>query len=271
MRGLWLAALPPTLLVLVVSLAAPLGAEAPRRPARGASATAAVPVIHRVKAGDTLIGIASRHHVTVAALVATNRLAGADARVRVGQRLVIPGASPALVRARRTPPLVPARRLLSPPPALVLAVPDFSDLAPLFVWPVDGPVSSMFGRRRMGWHRGIDIKADLGALVTASAGGTVVTSAYETRYGRVVKIEHFNGFMTVYAHNDENLVEAGDRVSLGQAIALVGRTGRATADHLHFEIRQAGLAYNPLYMLPLPPRPTLVEETNEEDHDDADE
>src|SRR6185436_14860771 len=147
----------------------------------------------------------------------------------------------------------------------------FSDLAPLFVWPVDGPVSSMFGRRRMGWHRGIDIKADLGALVTASAGGTVVTSAYETRYGRVVKIEHFNGFMTVYAHNDENLVEAGDRVSLGQAIALVGRTGRATADHLHFEIRQAGLAYNPLYMLPLPPRPTLVEETSEEDHDDADE
>jgi murein DD-endopeptidase MepM/ murein hydrolase activator NlpD len=71
----------------------------------------------------------------------------------------------------------------------------------------------------MGRHRGIDIKADLGTPVAASAAGTVVMSAYETRYGRVVKIEHLNGFMTVYAHNDENLVHAGERVTLGQFIA----------------------------------------------------
>jgi murein DD-endopeptidase MepM/ murein hydrolase activator NlpD len=153
----------------------------------------------------------------------------------------------------------------------VLALPDFSELAPLFAWPVEGQLSSAFGRRRMGWHRGIDIKADLGTIVTAAAGGTVVASGYQTRYGRVVKIEHANGFMTVYAHNDDNLVEAGDRVMTGQIIAAVGRTGRATAHHLHFEIRQAGLAYNPLYLLPLPPRTMLIEETAEEDHDDADE
>jgi murein DD-endopeptidase MepM/ murein hydrolase activator NlpD len=149
----------------------------------------------------------------------------------------------------------------------VLALPDFSELAPLFAWPVEGQISSVFGRRRMGWHRGIDIKADLGAIVTAAAAGTVVTSALEVRYGRVVKIEHPNGFMTVYAHNDDNRVEAGDRVVAGQPIAAVGRTGRATAHHLHFEIRQAGLAYNPLYLLPLPPRAMLVEEAGDEDHD----
>jgi murein DD-endopeptidase MepM/ murein hydrolase activator NlpD len=107
--------------------------------------------------------------------------------------------------------------------------------------------------------------------VAASAAGTVVSSGYETRYGRVIKIEHPNGFLTVYAHNDENRVEAGERVSLGQLIASVGRTGRATAHHVHFEIRQAGLAYNPLYLLPLPPRRTLIEETGEEDHEDTDE
>jgi murein DD-endopeptidase MepM/ murein hydrolase activator NlpD len=85
-----------------------------------------------------------------------------------------------------------------------------------------------------------------------------------------VKIEHLNGFMTVYAHNDHNLVEAGDRVTRGQLIAAVGRTGRASAHHVHFEIRQAGLAYNPLYMLPWPPRVTLMEDADDEDHEDTD-
>jgi len=175
-----------------------------------------------------------------------------------------------VVSQERVAPMVATHRRPSPPKTLVLALPDFSELTPLFVWPVDGQVSSKFGRRRMGWHKGIDIKADLGMPVAASAPGKVVSSGYETRYGRVIKIEHFNGFMTVYAHNDQNMVEAGDRVALGQLIAAVGRTGRATAHHVHFEIRQAGLAYNPLYMLPLPPRTTLLEETDEEDHDDTD-
>ena len=92
----------------------------------------------------------------------------------------------------------------------------------------------------------------------ASAGGIVVASAFEHLYGRVVKIQHTNGFLTVYAHNERNLVSVGERVLPGQTIALIGRTGRATADHLHFEIRQRGLAYNPLYFLPLPPRVEVV-------------
>ncbi len=95
----------------------------------------------------------------------------------------------------------------------------------------------------------------------------VVASGYERRYGRVVKIEHGNGFVTVYAHNDENMVEIGDRVVTGQRIAAVGRTGRATTHHLHFEIRRGELAYNPLYMLPLPRRNAHVEETDEEEHE----
>ena len=268
MRGLRLAALACTLLALVVSLVSPLGAEAPRRPSRKSVPPGPT---HRVKAGDTLTTIAAQHRVTVAVLVAANRLSGAGARLRVGQRLTIPAGGSAAVRARRPIAVAAIRRAASPPPSLVLAVPDFSDLMPLFTWPIDGEISSKFGRRRMGWHRGIDIKGDLGTPVSASASGTVVASAYETRYGRVVKIEHLNGFMTVYAHNDENLVEAGERVWPGQPIAFVGRTGRATADHLHFEIRHAGFAYNPLYMLPLPPRPALLEDAAEEDHEDTDE
>src|SRR5262249_1604525 len=105
----------------------------------------------------------------------------------------------------------------------------------------------------------------------ARASGAVVTSGYETRYGRVVKVEHGNGFMTAHATNDENMVEAGGRVVSGQVIASVGRTGRATSHHVHFEIRHAGLAYNPLYMLPLPPRLTQLVEPEDEEPDEADE
>jgi murein DD-endopeptidase MepM/ murein hydrolase activator NlpD len=287
MRGLWLAALPPTVLLLLVSLAAPSipgAAATPRRGSTKSSAVAATPAIYLVTAGDTLTAIASRHRVTIAALLSANRLSSSSARLRVGQRLVIPSVAGAVARAtgavaaatgagarvRKMLPAVATRRPPALPKTLVLALPDFSELTPLFVWPVDGQVSSTFGRRRMGWHKGIDIKADLGMPVAAAAAGTVVVSGYETRYGRVIKIEHLNGFMTVYAHNDQNLVEAGNRVAPGQLIAAVGRTGRATAHHVHFEIRQAGLAYNPLYMLPLPPRAALLEETDEEDHEDTD-
>ena len=258
-RGARVTALLSALLILLASLAPPLGAEAPRRPLR-----------HRVKSGETLAKIAVQHRVTVASLVAVNRLSGPDARLRIGQRLAIPVGGTPVARVRRALPVTSAQRSSSPPRTLMLSLPDFSDLLPLFVWPVDGQLSSKFGRRRGGWHQGIDITADLGTPVTASAAGVVVASSFESRYGRVVRIEHPNGFMTLYAHNDENLVEAGDRIMVGQPIAAVGRTGRATASHVHFEIRQAGLAYNPLYLLPFPPRLTMTEETGE-DHDDADE
>jgi murein DD-endopeptidase MepM/ murein hydrolase activator NlpD len=149
------------------------------------------------------------------------------------------------------------------PRGLELTVPDFVDGAPPFAWPVEGPITSTFGRRRSAWHRGIDIKAERGAVVFAAAAGTVVASDVEPRYGRVVKIEHEDGFVTVYAHNQENLVEPGMKVAAGDPVAIIGRTGRATSEHLHFEIRRNGAVYNPLYLLPLPPQVGQVEETDE--------
>jgi len=84
----------------------------------------------------------------------------------------------------------------------------------------------------------------------------------------VVKIEHDHGFLTVYAHNHDNLVAVGEPVHAGQRIASIGRTGRATSDHLHFEIRREGRVYNPLYMLPLPARVAHVTETGEDEGHD---
>src|SRR5437868_26609 len=154
-----------------------------------------------------------------------------------------------------------------PPPRLAMVVPDFDTGLLQLAWPAEGPVISTFGHRRSGWHGGIDIKAPLGTPVQAAAAGVVVTAGVEARYGLVVKIEHKQGFVTVYAHNDVNLVEVGDRVDAGELIALVGNTGRATTYHVHFEVRRDGLAYNPLYLLPMPPRIAQIEETADRPHE----
>ncbi len=231
--------------------------------------------IHEVKPGDTLGALAKRYGVRVAGIVAANQLAGPAVVLTPGQRLVIPAATGARQAARPQPkgPVAlgvarPAPPVPRAPDNLVLAVPDFYD-APLgFVWPADGPVTSTFGRRRGGWHRGIDIKGERGAPVQAAAAGVVIASGVEPRYGRVVKLEHEHGFVTIYAHNTENLVEVGDRVRAGQLIATIGKSGRATAHHVHFEIRRDGRAYNPLYLLPLPPLVARIEDLQDTGSDD---
>ena len=219
--------------------------------------------------GDTLAAIAQRYNVSVAVLVKVNRLPSETAKLKVGQKLTIPFGSTAVVASTTRPaagrPATGPRAPVSPRPplGLTLAVPDFVEGAPPFGWPVEGTVTSLFGRRRSGWHRGIDVKAERGTIIFAAAEGTVVVSGVEPRYGRVVKIEHDDGFLTVYAHNEENLVEVGMRVGAGDPIATLGRTGRATAHHVHFEIRRNGSVYNPLYLLPRPRSASQVEEGEE--------
>jgi murein DD-endopeptidase MepM/ murein hydrolase activator NlpD len=227
--------------------------------------------VHTVVRGDTLSALARRYSVSVGALVAANKLTDDGMRLRLGQRLVIPPASGAPPRATTAHPeraraADPGPRARGPraPVDFVLAVPEFADALGAFLWPAEGAVSSPFGRRRSGWHRGIDIRAERGDPILAAAAGVVVVAGVEPRYGRVVKVDHEYGFTTVYAHNDSNLVEVGDWVTSGQRIARVGRTGRATNYHVHFEIRRDGRVYNPLYMLPMPGRVAHVDETDDE-------
>src|SRR5215470_15978931 len=105
-------------------------------------------------------------------------------------------------------------------------------------WPVQGKVTSRFGPRGLfHLHRGVDIKAPKGTPVHAAAAGTVAFSGRQSSYGRVIKIDHPNGFRTVYAHNSSNFVRAGQHVNAGAVIGAVGQTGHATTNHLHFEVR----------------------------------
>jgi murein DD-endopeptidase MepM/ murein hydrolase activator NlpD len=246
-------------------------------------------ITHEVKRSETLGGIASQYGISVRQIVVANRLPSASTPLRAGRVLTIP--DPKSMRPADTVERPPATRAvtsrratavkraslrstsipeipMAPPSSLVLAVPDFDVPVPDFVWPVEGGVSSPFGRRGRSWHRGIDIVAAEGMPIYAAAPGMVIASGIEPRYGRVVKIEHEGGFITVYAHNLANSVEVGTRVTAGQEVGNVGRTGHATSAHLHFEVRHEGRVVNPLYLLPLPARVVAEElavETEEED------
>jgi murein DD-endopeptidase MepM/ murein hydrolase activator NlpD len=119
-----------------------------------------------------------------------------------------------------------------------------------------GWISSRFGYRsdpKSGervFHRGTDFAARKGTKVFASADGVVTESQRRTGYGNTVQISHADGFVTRYAHHTENLVSVGDFVRQGQAIALVGATGRTTGTHLHYEVSKNGESVDPQKFFP---------------------
>ena len=164
---------------------------------------------------------------------------GPKERLRIGRKLTIPGT--AVEEGRQEPPSLAEIVLAAPPEPRVE-----------LMWPVGGPVASAFGPRGHAWHGGIDIRVERGTPIRAAAAGMVISSGTERAYGQVVKIWHAADLMTVYAHNQENAVKVGDWVERGQVIGMVGRTGRATAPHLHFEVRLDSKKYDPLFWLPPP-------------------
>lgn len=119
-----------------------------------------------------------------------------------------------------------------------------------FSWPVSGTISSHFGKRRGGYHEGIDIAAGKGTPVTASRSGHVIYSGNGLKgYGNLVIVRHVDGYSTVYAHLSKRDAKKGQFVTKGARIGRVGRTGHATGNHLHFEIRSARAPVNPLLYL----------------------
>lgn len=117
---------------------------------------------------------------------------------------------------------------------------------------MQGWISSYFGRRtdpfngRTAYHKGVDFAGPAGSQVVAVAAGVVTYSRDRFGYGKTVEINHGNGYVTRYAHNQRTLVTPGDTVQKGQAIALMGSTGRSTGPHLHFEVLKDGRAIDPM-------------------------
>jgi murein DD-endopeptidase MepM/ murein hydrolase activator NlpD len=122
-------------------------------------------------------------------------------------------------------------------------------------WPTKGWLTSYFGMRKSPFtgrrvmHEGLDIAANTGTPVMATADGIISRVKYSPDYGKMVIIDHGYGYRTIFAHNSKILVKAGQRINRGDVIAQVGNTGRSTGSHLHYELRLNGV--------PIDPRKTL--------------
>jgi murein DD-endopeptidase MepM/ murein hydrolase activator NlpD len=123
------------------------------------------------------------------------------------------------------------------------------------IWPTRGWLTDTFGRRRdpftgdAEFHTGLDISADKGEPVYATANGTVESAERSGSYGNMVVIGHGFGITTRYAHLDSFRVRTGDAVRRGEVVGFAGSTGRATGDHLHYEVLVYGRQLNPLQFL----------------------
>ena len=259
---------------------APLGAQqaALPRTASNAQPNAANAGIHVVAPGETISAISRLYGKPVAVIARANGLA-TDAKLRVGQRVAIPGVTQAQIRskpgtsqvAQSNTPAPPAPAAAKPQPApkqvaslepaasVNLATPATEAApeaqsgggTPTFRWPVRGRVISGFGAKSGGQNNdGINLSVPEGTSVKASEDGVVAYAGNELKgYGNLVLVRHSGGFVTAYAHASEVMVKRGDRVKRGQIIARAGQTGNVNAPQLHFEIRKGSTPIDPMQFL----------------------
>ncbi len=115
-----------------------------------------------------------------------------------------------------------------------------------FIRPCSGTISSYFGTRRSGYHKGIDIANSYGTPIRAADNGRVTYAGWDnTGFGRLVKLDHQNGYISYYGHNSRIIVKVGQAVNKGEVIAYMGSTGNSTGNHCHFELYYNGKLLNP--------------------------
>ncbi len=199
---------------------------------------------HRVKAGETGFSISMDTAVPWEQIALANNL-DPNAPVKPGQNLLIP--------TLLDPPATGARALTPRPPASAAPAPATAPRSARFAWPLTGTVRRGYATGS-DYHDGIDIPAPKGTMVRAAAAGTVRFAGEEKdQFGNLVVLDHGDGWFTAYGFLSRVTVKEGAKVASGERIGLVGDTGRAKGDELHFEVRQDGRPVDPLGQLPKAP------------------
>jgi murein DD-endopeptidase MepM/ murein hydrolase activator NlpD len=196
-------------------------------------------VYHVVERHQTLYRICKTYGVDLKRVTSLNGIAD-PSKIETGQRIIIPGAKKVLKVE------IYIDDVAAEPAEKVKIVYKKLD----FIWPVEGKINDVFEEAESRRHQGIDISSPAGTPIKASNAGTVIYSNNTIKgYGNLVILRHSEEFVTVYAHNQVNLVEEGAWVEKEQIIGKVGQTGRASGPHLHFEIRKNNKPVDPLLFL----------------------
>src|SRR6266498_2751934 len=198
-------------------------------------------IYHVVRPGENLFRIGKAYDVPFEELARLNGIKNAS-QIHIGQRIFIAGATRQLPVAIITPVEAPPVTPSAPEPEEIAEASLLS--------PVSGTINSGFGPRGSSFHDGIDIAAPEGTPILAIEAGEVIYSDQLRGYGNMVIVRHGGGIVSVYAHNEANLVREGQAVARGEIVARVGSTGRVSGPHLHFEIRRNNAAQDPLRYLP---------------------
>ena len=216
---------------------------------------------YELQPGDTLYAVSKRFAVDQLTLQEENEIYD-PADLAVGMKIFIPGVR-SIKTSKRTilNSSVPVHKItIEVPPEDIKVAKKVkrrvkkkkrykAGTSPL-IWPSPGIISSGYGKRHGRMHQGIDLTRDGGFNIRAAASGKVVFSGYKNGYGKCIIIDHGRNLRTLYAHNQTNYVGKGQRVKQGSIIAKMGKTGKSTGIHLHFEVQLNGKHQNPLRYLP---------------------
>ena len=235
---------------------------------------------YKVLKGDTVSGIAQKYNVSVGAVIASNEIGNAR-RLQEGATLRIPNIDGIPYSIKRGDSLSGIAASFNVPLEVILDVNDIKSdviragetifvpgarmndmdlrlrLGELFIYPLQNRyITSHYGMRKdpisgnLAFHRGVDLRGNIGAAVMAAMDGTVSVVSENWLYGKYIIISHGNGYKTLYAHLNSTSVRQGDRVIRGRKIGEVGNTGYSTGPHLHFGIYDKnGKVVNPLDLL----------------------
>lgn len=195
--------------------------------------------VHKLTRGETIWDLAIRYRVSMNDILTVNGISDPH-RLQLGQEIVIPGAT--VTASTLTTTAEPKRD--------VVIASRTASRTTGFIWPTQGNISSGYGPRWSRFHYGIDIAAKTGTPIIAVAAGTVVESGWRTGYGYMIRLNHHDGWESLYAHASKLFVKSGQTVQKGERIAAVGQTGNSTGPHLHFELIFEGNHQNPLKHLP---------------------
>lgn len=192
---------------------------------------------HRVNKGDTVYSIAKKYDSSAQSVVdfPFNTFSNDETfELAIGQIVIVPdGVKPQIITTS------PRLRQLTPDAGSVVA-------SGSFVWPTAGTISQNFAW----YHTGLDVANKSAPSVLAADSGRVTYAGCLTYgYGCHVKIDHGNGFVTLYAHLQQINVSVGQSIGRGSLVGKMGSTGRSTGTHLHFEVTKNGLKLNPLTVL----------------------